>query len=272
MNNTQQEEIPFAMSGVPFNIKIRCACTALALIAYSAVDLSFSLFCADISDNNKQRFAKLLLFLLGIKVRSSVIDNPKHGWIADVPGSIIISNHNSCLDWLIIRSIVVGPLAFAFKSEIASFPVIGKVFSRAASHFAIDRERGNNYAQMEKRLKELPMNTSLAIFPEGRVNAKEGELTPFRSGFASLAYVTGRQIFCIGISGMSDIVPDPLFHPVKKGTVEAVLDDTLLDFDEPPEGNFDVKTIIINSEIIPTCEERVANLVEIASQRRKARV
>lgn len=96
---------------------------------------------------------------------------------------LLVSNHFSYLDLFAIGSIV--PAAFTPKSEIAGWPVIGRLCAMAGCVF-IDR-RPSKTLENKKLLEEARASGEvISLFPEGTTN--EGKsILPFKSSFFSLA-------------------------------------------------------------------------------------
>jgi 1-acyl-sn-glycerol-3-phosphate acyltransferase len=83
------------------------------------------------------------------------------------PGSpvLVVSNHVSWLDILVIASVL--PVTFVSKIEIRSWPLLGRLASRAGTLFI--RRGGKNAANQvtEQIIWYLLRGQSVAIFPEG---------------------------------------------------------------------------------------------------------
>lgn len=105
------------------------------------------------------------------------------GHLAKERPLLLVSNHFSYLDLFAIGSVV--PAAFTPKSEIAGWPIIGKLCKMAGCLF-IDR-RPTQTLHNKKALEEAKASGDvISLFPEGTTN--DGTLVlPFKSSFFSLA-------------------------------------------------------------------------------------
>ncbi len=78
---------------------------------------------------------------------------------------ILVANHISWLD--VIAILAVCPVRFVAKSEILSWPIIGKLSDNAGTIF-IAREKRNDTLKINQILSKLLMaGDRIAIFPEG---------------------------------------------------------------------------------------------------------
>ncbi len=130
-----------------------------------------------------------LLFRLGVRMEISGADIPSGPFL-------LISNHVSWMDILVIRALV--PARFIAKEEIALWPLVGSS-AQAAGTFFIARTRLSSFRNIfEQVRKTLEREECVAVFPEGTTTCGE-RLLPFRSGLFEAAIRTGRPVlpFCL---------------------------------------------------------------------------
>lgn len=118
---------------------------------------------------------------------------------------IIISNHQSMLDVLILNN-----LRYRFKwiSKIENFrvPVIGW-YLKMAKYITVDRGNKESKAEMMERCSEcLKKKISIMIFPEG-TRSTNREIGPFKLGAFQLAMMTDKPILPVVVDGTGGILP-----------------------------------------------------------------
>ncbi len=125
-----------------------------------------------------------LLIRLGVRMEISGADIP--------PGPfLLISNHISWMDILVIRALV--PARFIAKEEIALWPLVGKS-AQAAGTFFIARKRLSSFRNIFEQVRRTLENEEcVAVFPEGTTTCGEG-LLPFRTGLFEAAIRTDRPV------------------------------------------------------------------------------
>ena len=118
-------------------------------------------------------FTFLLRTILNIDVKIDGDGEP----IA-APGTVIISNHLSYVDGLVLGSIF--PAVFVSKREVKKWPLIGLWVALCGTIF-IDRQRKNQVQSLVVEMsKTLNQGVSIILFPEGR--ATNGDrMLPFQT-------------------------------------------------------------------------------------------
>ena len=97
--------------------------------------------------------------------------------------AVLVCNHVSYMDALLIAGACPRPVRFVMDKQIAEMPVM-KYFFRLAKTIPICSPRADRalFEQSFTRIKqELDAGEVVCIFPEGRLS-KDGELAPFKKG------------------------------------------------------------------------------------------
>jgi len=118
---------------------------------------------------------------------------------------IIISNHQSTLDILVLDSLRYG---FRWISKIENFrvPVIGW-YLRMAKYITVERGNKDSKAEMMERCVDtLRKRISIMIFPEG-TRSVDREIAPFKLGAFQLALLTDKPILPVVIDGTGGVLP-----------------------------------------------------------------
>jgi 1-acyl-sn-glycerol-3-phosphate acyltransferase len=116
-----------------------------------------------------RRWSRRLLHLLNVDIRIS-------GTLAH-PNVLVVANHVSWLDIFALHS--VGPVRFIAKSEIARWPLIGRLVRGVGTLF-IERARRHDTHRVNRAMAAaLADGDIVAVFPEGTVT-NGTRLLPFK--------------------------------------------------------------------------------------------
>jgi 1-acyl-sn-glycerol-3-phosphate acyltransferase len=140
----------------------------------------------------KQWWARCSLMALGIS-----FDPSAHLVAESRPGGLVVSNHISFIDILLINAI--APSDFVSKSDVTHWPVIGWLATRVGTIFI---ERGNRRAAhrtQEVMVERLIAGRRVAIFPEGTTTSGK-HLLPFHAALFQAAVDSAVAVHCLCIS------------------------------------------------------------------------
>lgn len=116
---------------------------------------------------------------------------PRHG------PAIIVANHTSGLDPLMIQSIVNRPIAWMVAREFHDAASAGWLYRRQRS-IPVDRN-GRDTTALREALRRLAEGHVLGIFPEGRITT--GGPPKLQTGVGLIAQRAGVPIYPVGIAG-----------------------------------------------------------------------
>jgi 1-acyl-sn-glycerol-3-phosphate acyltransferase len=142
---------------------------------------------------------------------------------------VVVANHESVLDPLVLGAVVPRPLHFLAKEELWRYPLVGAVLDRLGG-IRVARGRGDRDAICQAGAV-LDRGGAVAIFPEGGVR-RSG---PWLRGAARLALASGAPIVPVRLLGtaaalspsrvgfprLAVIVGDPVLPPRAQATVAA---------------------------------------------------
>lgn len=150
--------------------------------------------------------------------------------------AVVIFNHQSKVDVMILAKLMRRDMAGIGKQEIKKSPVIGRILEYAGTVF-IDRKNSSSAIEAMAPLVDVIKNEgkSVAIAPEG-TRSLSPKLLPFKKGAFHLALQAGVPILPIVIHNAGDIAPKNEFI-MRPGTVKI---DVLPPVDT---SNWNVKTI-----------------------------
>jgi 1-acyl-sn-glycerol-3-phosphate acyltransferase len=118
---------------------------------------------------------------------------------------VIISNHQSILDTLIINCLRYR-FKWVSKIENMKLPVLGW-YLRMADYIAVNRGNEESKVEMlEKSLNCLKNGVSVMLFPEG-TRSKDMEVALFKRGAFQLAIQAGVPILPLMLEGTGGILP-----------------------------------------------------------------
>lgn len=113
-------------------------------------------------------------------------------------GGLILSNHQSFLDPLLIGLPLTRPVSFLARDTLFPVPVIGWIL-RHTYVMPLSRDTGGA-AGLRETLRRLEDGFLVGIFPEG-TRSPDGSLGPLKPGFAALVRRMNLPIYPVGIAG-----------------------------------------------------------------------
>jgi 1-acyl-sn-glycerol-3-phosphate acyltransferase len=143
---------------------------------------------------------------LFVKSVSGAENIPKDG------AAVIVSNHASYLDFILIPSVITKKIkrttTILAAEELTKHPVIG-IFARNDNCILLNRNKLGNVLEAQfykKGLKSLRNGELLLVFPEG-TRSLDGTIRPWKLGFLKLAIAAKVPIVPVAIKGTFDILP-----------------------------------------------------------------
>lgn len=147
-------------------------------------------------------WGKSNLFLMGFRCKIEFFKEKK---LKNQP-YIIIANHTSIIDIMIIYSLFKYPLVFIGKSELVKIPIFGYIYKK--SNIILDRNNKLSYIKVLKEAEsKIDSGKSICIFPEGGVPHSSFFLAPFKNGAFYIAINKQIPILVITIEGMKKFFP-----------------------------------------------------------------
>ncbi len=159
-----------------------------------------------------RRISRITLRLGGLR---PVVAGLEHLPAVDRSGKqrlLIISNHASYLDILVLVAALPFDFCFVAKREAASWPFVG-TFIRRSDYLTVDREHVPEAVQDSRRIEERLLNgTPIHLFPEGTFTHASG-LRPFQMGAFKLAADTGSLLLPVTLHGTRQVLRDGRLLP-----------------------------------------------------------
>jgi 1-acyl-sn-glycerol-3-phosphate acyltransferase len=146
-------------------------------------------------------WSRTILFFSGVRVQ--VLHSER---LSSEYGRVIVSNHESYADILVLLANVPLSVRLLAKRSIFRVPVLGWSI-RAAGFVPVDRGmRSRGAATVDAALRLLKNGRSIVVFPE-ETRTRDGELSPFKPGAALLALRSGFPLLPVAIAGTRRVLP-----------------------------------------------------------------
>ncbi len=121
--------------------------------------------------------------------------------------AVLVCNHVSYADWLVLGGNVPRPLRFVMHHSFNNIPIVNRIFSQGhVIPIASTKESPTILREAFRRIKEeLEDGQLLCIFPEGRLTT-DGQLQDFKSGIERIVAETPVPVIPVGLDGMWESV------------------------------------------------------------------
>lgn len=178
---------------------------------------------ASMAGASARRFLALLAGR-GISLFARIVTAPRTIWLGELPTaapSVYFANHTSNGDFVLVWTVLppmlrartrpVAALDYWLRSPLRAF--VGRDVFRAV---LIDRRpEARSEDPVAQMVGALDEGSSLILFPEGKRNAGEEPLLPFKSGLYHLARQRpGHDLIPVWISNLNRVMPKGEVIPV----------------------------------------------------------
>jgi len=131
---------------------------------------------------------------------------------------IVVANHTSYLDGIVLCAALPPRFGFVIKREMSRVPLANLLLRRIGSQY-VDRGQGHKGARdTRKLLRKAHAGDALAFFPEGTFNRTPG-LMPFRNGAFAVAARAQLPVVPVAIRGTRAALP-PGSMMLRPGRIE----------------------------------------------------
>ncbi len=144
--------------------------------------------------------ARAFLYASGIRLSVEGIEHlPRNA-------CIVVANHASYLDGVIIKAALPARFSFVIKKEVLKVPLMGWFLRLIGSEF-VDRFNRHSGAMDARRLMRAAANgQSFGFFPEGTIPSEIG-IAPFHPGAFMIAARTQLPVVPVSIEGARAALP-----------------------------------------------------------------
>ena len=145
----------------------------------------------------RNKWAKLQRYLIGYDITQ--IGTP------DKEAKLLLLNHQSLMDIVVLEDIYPADIAWVAKKEIADIPFFGKILS-VPKMITIDRESKSSLVKLFKEAKDrLDSGRIISIFPEG-TRGRGDKILKFKAGAKLLAQKFNLKVQPIVIVGTRKVL------------------------------------------------------------------
>jgi 1-acyl-sn-glycerol-3-phosphate acyltransferase len=120
--------------------------------------------------------------------------------------SVVVANHASYLDGVVMKAALPARFSFVIKSEMSKVPIAALLLRRIGSEFVDRFNRHASGMAARRLLKAAESGQALAFFPEGTFVAEPG-LGKFHTGAFAIAARTQLPVVPVSILGTRDMLP-----------------------------------------------------------------
>jgi len=180
----------------PLPLRLVYACYAWpAFLLLSAASLPLLLVLPGLERRRRmiRAVARLALRAIGMRLQA-------HGMRALPHPCVVVANHESYLDGVVLAALLPPRFGFVIKREMRAVPAAGWLLERIGAHF-VDRNGAHAGARDARRvLRRASEGEALAFFPEGTFHTQTG-LLAFRNGAFVAAQRAGVPLVPLVIRG-----------------------------------------------------------------------
>ncbi|HSH29360.1 MAG TPA: AMP-binding protein [Thiohalobacter sp.] len=131
---------------------------------------------------------------------------------------VVVANHASYLDAIVLTAAYDHPLHFVAKQELARFPLMRLVLRRLGNEFVQRDDVRERIAASERLVRRVQQGNGIVFFPEGTFSAAPG-LLAFKPGAFQIAVDTATPVLPVAIRGTRQILRGERWFP-RRGRVE----------------------------------------------------
>jgi 1-acyl-sn-glycerol-3-phosphate acyltransferase len=165
---------------------------------------------------------------------------------------VVVSNHASYLDVLVVASISPSPICFVSKSEAAAWPVVS-TFIHKCGYLTVSRaDTLHAAADSEGIAKKLHSGETVHVFPEGTFTPYNG-LRPFQMGAFKSAIGSGCPVLPVALIGTRKVLRDGSWLP-RFGRVSVVVSPVIRPTGDSWSDMIRLRDSV-RAEILKTCGE-----------------
>lgn len=160
-----------------------------------------------------QRRRRMAQFGARAAFRLAAIPICIHGTAALEHPCVVVANHASYLDGMVLFAVLPADFRFVIKREMTRVPVASLLLRRLGMHFVERFDSARGAVDARRIIRDAVQGQRLAAFPEGTFNKQPG-LGRFHGGVFRAAVASGLAVVPVTISGTRSILPDGRRLPV----------------------------------------------------------
>jgi len=147
------------------------------------------------------RLAGIAVAVLGVRLVVEGLERLPHG------ASVVVANHSSYLDGVVMKAALPPRFSFVIKREAAAMPVAGFLMKRIGSEFVDRHSEGGRRRDAMRVIRSAEAGHALVFFPEGTFDEVTG-LKRFHVGAFAAAVRGGVPVVPVVIHGARRAMPN----------------------------------------------------------------
>ncbi len=188
-------------------------------------------------------WAKIACFLVPININLAGKEN-----FSSNKSYIIVVNHQSMVDIIVLHSTLGLKLKWIMKKELEKIPLFGYACKKLGCIYVDRFNHAAALTSMSEAQKNLSKSSSVIFFPEG-TRTRDGKLLDFKKGAFRFAMATGLPILPITIKDSMKILPSNS-SDVSPGSINVIVH---------PSVNMENKTLEEIDKILLTTKQTIAS-------------
>jgi len=154
-----------------------------------------------------RRLARAMVVASGLPLQ---LDGAEH--LASGRGVIVVANHASYLDWLLLTALLPADVCFVAKRELSQNAWLRLVLERVGTRFVTRDDVHQSVEDSRTLLEAASHGVSLAFFPEGTLSRAPG-LRPFHMGAFVVSAESGLPALVVTLRGTRSVLRDGSWWP-----------------------------------------------------------
>lgn len=167
------------------------------MLSIAIINVLISAYIFTIVPEFAMRFIVMMILKCMYRIKKINIDVPKEGRL------IIVGNHVSYVDALILSATIKRPMRFVMYYKIFNIPILNFVFRQiGAIPISGVKENKNVFDNaFDEIAKALENDEVVFIFPEGRLTV-DGEMNEFKGGVEYIIKRTPSPVYTVALQGL----------------------------------------------------------------------
>jgi len=168
------------------------------ILVVAVLNLAVAIYVESVVPEFVLRFVVFVLAKLMYRLRVEGLKN-----IPDEGAAVLVCNHVSFVDWIVIAGMVRRPVRFVMDHRIAKMPFARILFERGKTIPIAPAKEDPSLMEkaFERIAAELRDGEIVCIFPEGKLTA-DGRMNPFRSGIDRILKETPVPVIPMALHGL----------------------------------------------------------------------
>jgi 1-acyl-sn-glycerol-3-phosphate acyltransferase len=154
-----------------------------------------------------QRLTRLALRILGIRLTVQGLDQ-----IPDVHPYVVVVNHSSYADAVVLMATLPPGLCYAGKRELGNLSIARFLLTRLGVEFVERLDAQKSLEDSDRLFNLVQGGQSVVFFPEGTFGREPG-LRPFRMGAFTIAAQAGAAVVPVALRGTRSVLRSEQWLP-----------------------------------------------------------